>query len=106
MDGKQQQKKGKLNIELPEEAAEGIYSNFAVISHSPSEFILDFVRVMPGLPKARVKSRIILTPQHAKRLIKALEENIRKFEAQHGEVHDARGYDNFPMNFGGPQGEA
>jgi hypothetical protein len=102
----QNQKKGKLNIELPEENAEGIYSNLAVISHSPSEFIVDFIRVMPGVPKARVKSRVILTPQHAKRLVRALQENIRKFEAQHGEVGESRGFENIPMNFGGPQGEA
>ena len=64
--------KNQLNIELPEEIAEGIYSNLAIISHSHSEFVLDFIRMMPNVPKAKVKSRIVLTPQHAKRLLKAL----------------------------------
>ncbi len=102
-----QQQKGKLNIELSEELSEGIYSNLAVITHSNSEFVLDFIRVMPGVPKAKVKSRIILTPQHAKRLMKALSDNVRKFEAQHGAIKDIKGMEQMmPMNFGGPQGEA
>jgi hypothetical protein len=103
----EQQNKGKLNIELPEDVAQGVYSNLAVITHSPSEFVLDFVRVMPGMPKARVQSRIIVTPQHAKRLMKALQDNIRKFEQQHGPISDVTGMEQMiPMNFGGPQGEA
>ena len=77
----------QLNIELNEEVAQGVYSNLAVITHSPAEFVLDFIRVMPGVPKARVQSRIILTPQHARRLMRALSENIAKFEAQHGKIH-------------------
>ena len=72
-------KKEGLNIELPEEVAQGVYSNLAIINHSPSEFVVDFIQMMPGLPKAKVKSRIILTPQHAKRLMKALHDNISKF---------------------------
>lgn len=94
-----------LNIELSEDMAEGIYSNLAIITHSDSEFVVDFVRVMPGVPKARVKSRIILTPEHAKRLSIALEENINGFEAVNGKIKIK---DNvaLPMNFGGPIGQA
>jgi hypothetical protein len=97
---------GQLNIELSEEIAEGIYSNLAVISHSSSEFVVDFIRIMPGTPKANVKSRIILTPEHAKRLLFALQENIGKYEQQNGKIKLA---DNpflppVPMSFGG--GEA
>jgi hypothetical protein len=76
----------QLNIELGEKEAEGIYSNLAIITHSPAEFILDFTRIVPGVPKARVLSRIITTPQHAKMLLFALKENIEKFEAHYGEV--------------------
>lgn len=101
----QVQQDGKLNIELTEEVAEGIYSNLAIISHSNSEFVLDFIKVMPGLPKAKVKSRIMMTPQHAKRLMRALQDNIAKFESMHGGIKDAE-QPQFPMNFGGPQGEA
>ena len=79
----------KLNIDLPEEIADGIYSNLAIISHSSSEFILDFVKLMPGLPKAKVKSRIILTPEHAKRLYMALADNLKKFEATCGPIKDS-----------------
>ncbi|RMG68803.1 MAG: DUF3467 domain-containing protein [Calditrichaeota bacterium] len=80
----------QINIELPPEQAEGIYSNLAIITHSASEFVLDFTRVMPGVPKARVYARIIMTPQHAKSLLKALEENIKRYENQFGEIkiHD------------------
>ncbi len=79
-------KDGQLNIELSAEVAEGIYSNLAIISHSTSEFVVDFVRIMPGTPKANVKSRIILTPEHAKRLMLALQDNVAKFEQLHGKV--------------------
>jgi hypothetical protein len=95
----------QLNIELPEEVAEGIYSNLAIITHSNSEFVIDFVKVMPGVPKARVKSRIVLTPQHAKRLIAALKDNISKFEAVHGTIK-ADTNPAIPMNFGGPAAQA
>jgi Protein of unknown function (DUF3467) len=77
---------GQLSIELDETVAEGIYSNLAIISHNQSEFIVDFLRILPNIPKAKVKSRIVLTPQHAKRLIEALAENLRKYEAQFGKV--------------------
>jgi hypothetical protein len=89
----------ELNIELPEEIAEGTYSNLAIITHSPSEFVVDFVRMMPGIPKAKVKSRIILTPQHAKRLMKALIDNVQKFEKMHGEIKDVDAM-GLPMNLG------
>jgi hypothetical protein len=78
--------KQQLNISIDEQTAEGFYSNLAIINHSASEFIVDYVTVMPGAPKARVKSRIILTPEHAKRFHKALGENIQRFEKTHGEV--------------------
>ena len=74
------QNQGQLNIELNEKTAEGIYSNLAIITHSNSEFVIDFIKIMPGIPKAKVKSRIILTPQHAKRLMRALADNVSKFE--------------------------
>lgn len=96
-------KKGnQLNIELPEEVAEGIYSNLAIISHSQTEFVLDFVRLVPNVPKAKVKSRIILTPTHAKRLLKALADNVRKFEAQHGQIKDKGTQQIPPMSFNTP----
>ncbi len=79
-------KDGQLQIELTPEIAEGIYSNLAIISHSSSEFVVDFIRIMPGTPKANVKSRIILTPEHAKRLLMALQENVSRFEAQNGKI--------------------
>lgn len=105
----QEKSKNQLNIELSEEIAQGTYSNLAVISHSNSEFILDFVRVMPGINKAKVKSRIILTPEHAKRLLVALEDNVKKFEKANGPIKiSGGGHDQMlpPMNFGGPTAEA
>ena len=85
----EENKKGnQVNIELSEEIAEGIYSNLAIISHSNSEFVIDFVRMVPSVPKAKVKSRIIITPQHAKRLLKALDDNVKKYEGQHGKIAD------------------
>ena len=95
----------QLNIELSEEVAEGIYSNLAIITHSNSEFVIDFVKVMPGIPKAKVKSRIVLTPQHAKRLLAALQDNISKFESIHGTIKQTEGV-GIPMNFGGPTAQA
>jgi len=77
---------GQLQIELKDEIAQGTYANLAIITHSSSEFIFDFIRVMPGLPKASVQSRIILAPEHAKRLLRALEDNIRKYEAVFGPI--------------------
>ena len=95
---------GQLNIELSEEIAEGIYSNLAIITHSNSEFVIDFVKIMPGVPKAKVKSRILLTPQHAKRLMRALADNVMKFEQVNGPIKDTD--PGFPMNFGGPTAQA
>jgi len=94
----------KININLPEDVAEGVYSNMAVITHSSSEFVIDFVRMMPGVPKANVKSRIILTPEHAKRLLLALKDNIDKFEAEHG--HISAGAPKMPVGFNIPKGDA
>jgi hypothetical protein len=94
----------QLNIELSEEVADGIYSNLAIITHSNSEFVIDFVKVLPGVPKAKVKSRIILTPQHAKRLLQALGENIAKYESLHGTIKQTDA--GLPMNFGGPTAQA
>lgn len=94
----------QLQIELSEEIAQGMYSNLAVITHSSSEFVLDFIRVMPGIPKANVKARVILTPEHAKRLLLALQDNIQKFESINGPIKNVRGHDPIlpPMAFGGP----
>ncbi len=103
-ENKKPQKKGQINIELDEKVAQGIYSNLAIINHSVSEFVVDFVTIMPGIPKSKVKSRIILTPQHAKRFLKALNDNVKRFENANGEIKD---YEQppIPLNFG-PTGEA
>jgi hypothetical protein len=79
-------KNNEIQIELSDEVAQGVYSNLAIISHSSSEFVVDFIRIVPGVPKAKVKSRIILTPEHAKRLLMALKDNIDKFEQQNGTI--------------------
>lgn len=101
----QQQQPNQLNIEISEEVAEGTYANLAIITHSHAEFVIDFVNVMPGTPKSKVKSRIILTPQHAKRFMKAMMENISKYEAANGPIKDLEEV-SFPMNFGGPNAQA
>ena len=98
----EERKKEGINIELTEEIAQGNYSNLAIINHSQSEFVVDFVQMMPGIKKAKVKSRIILTPQHAKRLMKALVDNINKFEEQNGVINDIDNGQSLPLNFGGP----
>ena len=103
---KNPQNQNQINIELSEEIAEGIYSNLAMIAHSNSEFVVDFIRLMPGVPKARVKSRIIITPEHAKRLLAALKDNIEKYEATFGPIKRTEEMPKFPMNFGGTVGEA
>lgn len=106
----EEKKENKLNIELSEEIADGTYSNLAVITHSNAEFIIDFIRMMPGVPKAKVKSRIVLTPQHAKRLMGALADNISKYESVHGPIQETKGEEPeggaIPMNFGGPTAQA
>ncbi|MBP7850539.1 MAG: DUF3467 domain-containing protein [Lentimicrobiaceae bacterium] len=99
-------KENQLNIELSDDQAEGTYSNLAVITHSHAEFILDFINVMPGMPKAKVKSRIILTPQHAKRLLRAMQDNIQKFEAMHGVIKEGEGGGMPPFSLGGPTAQA
>jgi hypothetical protein len=78
--------KTQINIEISEKEAEGVYSNFFLIAHSPHEFIIDFARMLPGLPKAKVFARVIMTPAHAKLLLSALEDNIKKYESQFGEI--------------------
>jgi hypothetical protein len=102
----QNQNPNQINIELSEEIAEGTYSNLAIITHSNSEFVIDFIKMMPGVPKAKVKSRIVLTPQHAKRLMKALKDNISKFEQAHGPIKDTEMPNVLPMSFGGPTAQA
>jgi len=99
---------GQINIELSDEIAQGIYSNLAIITHSSAEFIIDFVRIMPGVPKAQVKSRIILTPEHAKRLMAAIKDNIAKYETAHGPIKNIEGSGGpvIPLNFGGPTAQA
>ncbi len=99
---------GQFNIELSEEVAEGVYSNLAVITHSPAEFVIDFIRIMPGVPKSKVKSRIILTPEHAKRFVAALNDNIAKYEAVNGPIREVPGSGPVmpPVTFGGPTAQA
>ena len=95
----------QLNIEISEEVAEGQYANLAIITHSHAEFVIDFVNVMPGTPKSKVRSRIILTPQHAKRFMKALTENVGRFEVANGKIQDLEEVQ-LPFNFGGPTAQA
>lgn len=101
----EQQQQNQLNIEITEEVAEGAYANLAIITHSHAEFVIDFVNVMPGTPKSKVKSRIIFTPQHAKRFMKALSENIQRFESANGKIKDLEEV-TLPINFGGPTAQA
>ena len=95
----------QINVELSEEVAEGTYANLAMIAHSNSEFVIDFIRLMPGVPKAKVKSRIIVTPEHARRLLSALKDNIEKYESAFGKIDQANEAPQFPISFGTP-GEA
>ena len=95
----------QLNIEISEEVAEGTYANLAIITHSHAEFVIDFVSVMPGTPKSKVKSRIIFTPMHAKRFLKALEDNVTRYEAANGTIQDLEQVE-IPLNFGGPTAQA
>jgi len=103
---KNQEDPHQINIELGEDVAEGIYANLVMIAHSNSEFVLDFIRMMPGVPKAKVKSRIILTPDHAKRLLAALSDNIRKYEDNFGDISLPGDGGQFPAGFGSTVGEA
>ncbi len=105
-ENKNKPQQNQVNIELPEEIAEGIYSNLAIISHSHSEFVVDFIRMMPNVPKAKVKSRVLLTPVHAKRLLRALADNVKKYEAQNGAIKEPD-QNPFPnMNFNTPTAQA
>lgn len=105
MSQENQQQEQQLNIELTEEIADGAYANLAIITHSFAEFVIDFVNVMPNMPKAKVKSRVVMTPQHAKRLMRALVDNVKRFEAQHGQIKDGEAT-NMPFTFGGPTAQA
>jgi hypothetical protein len=101
----------KVNVDLPEAIAPGIYSNFAVIAHSPIEFVVDFAQLLPGMQQASIRSRILLAPHHAKQLLNLLADNIQRFERAHGPIRElgaAPGTDGraLPLTFSGPQGEA
>jgi|TARA_B110000263_G_C15294680_1_gene505014 hypothetical protein len=104
MSDKKASNEQQLNISIDEATSDGVYSNLAIINHSTSEFIVDFITVMPGSPKARVKSRVILTPEHAKRFFKALGDNIKRFETTNGDI-TTNEPPSIPLNFG-PTGEA
>lgn len=101
----QQGAEPQLNIELTEEMADGQYANLAIITHSYAEFVMDFINVMPNVPKAKVKSRIVMTPHHAKRLMRALVDNIKRYEAANGVIKDMEQL-NVPFSFGGPTAQA
>jgi hypothetical protein len=101
----QKEQPGQINIEISEEVSEGEYANLAIITHSHAEFVIDFVNVMPGTPKSKVKSRIILTPFHAKRFMKAMNDNVKKFEAANGTIQDMESVE-IPFTFGGPTAQA
>ena len=101
----QPEQPNQLNIEISEEISEGVYANLAIITHSHAEFVVDFVNVMPGTPKSKVKSRIILTPFHAKRFMKAMIDNVKKFEAANGVIQDMEQVE-LPFTFGGPAAQA
>ena len=99
------QDENQISIELTEDIASGVYSNLAIITHSHAEFVCDFVQMLPGMPKAQVKSRVIMTPQNAKRLLKALIENVQKYEQNVGVIHDTE-QQIPPVNFGTPTTQA
>jgi hypothetical protein len=101
MDDKMQQGQ-QINIDVPADMMDGVYANMAVIAHSPTEFITDFVSLMPGVPQAKVRARVIMTPQHAKRLARALQENIAKYESVHGAIKEITE----PMMMRGPIAQA
>ena len=101
---KDKSKENNINIELDESIAQGLYSNLVIVNHSPTEFVLDFINVMPGAPKAKVRSRIILTPDHTKKFINALGENLNKYEKSFGKIKNFQKKVK-PISFG-PKGEA
>jgi hypothetical protein len=96
----------QINIELSEEMAEGIYANLAMIAHSNTEFVIDFIRLMPGVPKAKVKSRIVMTPEHAVRFLQALKDNVERYQDSFGDIKDMSDMPKIPFNFGGTMGQA
>ncbi|MFM1914133.1 MAG: hypothetical protein RIR51_1986 [Bacteroidota bacterium] len=107
MENKNQNDPNQLNIELPEDIAEGNYVNLAFIAHSQSEFVMDFIRILPGIAKGKVKSRVVMSPDHAQRFLMALKDNLKKYEETFGtisEIDDSK--NNIPMNYNGPIGEA
>jgi len=101
-----QEQGSQINIELSEDMAEGIYSNLAMIAHSNSEFVIDFIRMMPGVPKAKVKSRIIMTPEHAVRFLQALKDNVERYQDSFGDIKEMSDMPKLPFNFGGTMGQA
>lgn len=101
----QSNSENQLNIEISEEIAEGVYTNLAIVTHSPAEFVIDFVNMMPGVPKSRVKSRVVMAPMHAKRLLNALKQNIATFEKENGTIVDGTDIE-LPLNFGNPTAQA
>ncbi|MDX2360080.1 MAG: DUF3467 domain-containing protein [Crocinitomicaceae bacterium] len=102
----EEKKDNQVNIELTEEISVGVYSNLAIITHSPSEFVNDFIQLMPGVPKGKVRSRVIMTPQNAKRLMHALQDNIQKYEKTFGKIAEVDTPPMPPMNFGTPTTQA
>lgn len=107
MENQNQKDPNQLNIELPEEIAEGNYVNLAFIAHSQSEFVMDFIRILPGIAKGKVKSRVIMSPDHAQRFLMALKDNIQKYEETFGPISEIdESKVNIPMNYNGPIGEA
>lgn len=100
------QQQGQLQLELPQDVAQGEYANFAIISHSSSDFVIDFARVLPGVPKAPVRSRVILAPEHAKRLLGALQENIMRYEREYGSIKIPNQEPRTIAPFGTNKGEA
>lgn len=106
METENQEQGNQINIELSEDIAEGVYSNLAMIAHSNSEFVIDFIRMMPGVPKAKVKSRIIMTPEHAFRFLQALKDNVERYQDTFGDIKDVSDLPKMPFNFGGTMGQA
>jgi hypothetical protein len=105
MSDQNKKNQNQINIDLSEEIADGQYSNLSIITHSATEFVVDFVQLMPGVPKGKVKSRIIMTPENAKKLMYAMKENIEKYESVHGKIKNPQPM-GIPLNFGGPTTEA
>jgi len=99
---KKENEENQMNIELSEEVALGIYSNLSIITHSPAEVVCDFIQVMPGMPKGKVRSRVLMTPANAKRFLQALSDNISKYEQSFGKIDDSGPSHNSPIGYGTP----